>query len=302
LPERRAFRNTSNEDTMAFLTTGIVDDAFRRAPQCLQIAASCLARRERPSNATIADIQRQFSIAQNEESFQVFLSHAASAADKALGVWPIMSEPPYKFRAYLDWIYDPLLERDAVTPETASILRRRMQASQCLIYVVTRDSQHSVWMPWELGYFDAYKANIGVLPVLEGDSETAFSGREYLSLYTPVTLEDAAAMTTKQSALPAGGADFQRAAQELAEAAQLDLNEFVRRMQDQPRLAGEWLRPHARATIAQGPQMTTSEPEQATAEVKSIASIYLDEWMKVLRIYSDEWMKVLRVWTNDRAS
>ena len=34
--------------------------------------------------------------------------------------------------------------------------------------------------------------------------------------------------------------------------------------------------------------MTTSEPAQAAAEVKSVASIYYDEWLKVLRAWTKD--------------
>jgi hypothetical protein len=127
-----------------------------------------------------------------------------------------------------------------------------------------------------------------MLPVLES-SESPFAGREYLSLYTPVTLEDAAALTRGRpgSTLLEPRSRIEEALN-LAKAAHVDLNEFVRQMQQQPRLAGEWLRPHARATIEQGPKMTTLEPEQATAEVKSAASIYYDEWLKVLRAWTKD--------------
>lgn len=280
--DKRAFPQRRLGKIMtSFLTMDVVKVAFERAPQYLQIAATCLTCRKRPDAATIAAIQSQFGSSQVKDRFDVFLSHAALAADKALGVWQLMSEPPYSFRSYLDWIYDPLLERDAVTQKTASILRERMQASQCFVYVVTEDSQDSVWMPWELGYFDAFKANIGVLPVLQ-DAKSAFAGHEYLSLYTPLTLKDAAEMTTRQQASTASGADFQVEARKLAKAAQLDVNDFVRRMQEQPRLAGEWLRPHARATLREGPKMTTSKPGQATMDVQSMASTYIDEWLRLL--------------------
>lgn len=45
-------------------------------------------------------------------------------------------------------------------------------------------------MPWELGYFDALKGKVGVLPVTRAQ-ESAFKGEEYLNLYPYVTIERA---------------------------------------------------------------------------------------------------------------
>jgi hypothetical protein len=237
--------------------------------------------RKEVDGESIAAIKEQFgSLLPREARFDVFLSHAASAADKALGIWQILTAPPYKFRVYMDWIHDPLMERQTVNEKTASTLRMRMQASQCLIYVVTESSQKSVWMPWELGYFDAYKANIGILPVVEDDKK-AFFGREYLSLYKQLTLDDTAAMARQK--FPATNQEAISGMLKLAEVAKLNMAAFARQMQDEPQLAGEWLRPHAEDTIEQGPELATSNPGQATEEVKSVYSIYGDEWIKMLR-------------------
>lgn len=247
-----------------------------------------MSRRERPAAETAAEIDGQFGSGAPERGFDVFLCHSARAADKALGVWQLLSEPPYRFHCYLDWIRDPLLEREAVTPETAAVLRRRMQDSQCLIYIASDEALESVWMPWELGYFDAFKANVGVLPVLR-DPNAQFVGHEYLSLYTPLTLDAVAAMTRARSPDAAAGGmgvaeDFQRGAARLAWAAQqLDLNEFARLMKDRPRLAGEWLRPHARATVEKLPAMSAAEPAQASEEANAAASIYVEEWLRLWR-------------------
>jgi hypothetical protein len=61
-----------------------------------------------------------------------------------------------------------------------------MKTSSCLVYVHSANAAHSVWMPWELGYFDAFKpSHVWILPlVAESDSE--FKGQEYLGLYPPL--------------------------------------------------------------------------------------------------------------------
>lgn len=265
---------------MGFATLEVIDAALERAAECLQRASRALNRRDRVDERDVAAIQERFGSMPLDKRFDVFLSYATTAADKALGVWQLLTELPDGFRVYMDWIYDPLMEHQKVSQQTAAILRRRMQGSQCLIYVVTESSQQSVWMPWELGYFDAYKANVGILPVLEND-KTAFSAREYLSLYRPLTLEDAAAMTRKGR--PSTFTETLAEVRKLAEVAEVNPLAFARQMQDQPQLAGEWLRPHARQTIAQGPELSALHPDQTGKELKSIFSIYQEEWMKMLQ-------------------
>ena len=46
----------------------------------------------------------------------------------------------------------------------------------------------SRWKPWELGYFDAFRGTVAVLPLLDTEDET-FSGSEYLGLYPAVKLD-----------------------------------------------------------------------------------------------------------------
>ncbi|GAB4348214.1 MAG: hypothetical protein Kow0073_00810 [Immundisolibacter sp.] len=114
------------------------------------------------------------------ESFDVFLSHSSEDAEIVLGVREILVGLGLK--VYIDWIDDPQLDRGNVTAENADILRRRMRASKSLVYLTTKGSSTSRWMPWELGYFDGLRAGfIGILPVV--DAGGTFSGQEYLGLY-----------------------------------------------------------------------------------------------------------------------
>jgi hypothetical protein len=52
-----------------------------------------------------------------------------------------------------------------------------------LLFVVTASSARSVWMPWELGFFDAARGRIAVYPV-DAAAERAAKRQQYLSLYT----------------------------------------------------------------------------------------------------------------------
>jgi hypothetical protein len=124
---------------------------------------------------------RRFSSANR---YDVFLSHAYQDADAIYGVKTIIES--LGLAVYIDWIDDPGLDRGTVTTRTAQILRDRMRASSSLVYAHSSNATQSVWMPWELGYFDGFKPSyVWILPLVsENDSE--FSGQEYLGLYPPI--------------------------------------------------------------------------------------------------------------------
>jgi len=86
----------------------------------------------------------------------------------------------------VDWIEDPAMDRTKVKTTTAEVLRERMRSAASLVYVHSANASDSVWMPWELGYFDGFKPTyVWVLPlVVASDSE--FRGQEYLGLYPTV--------------------------------------------------------------------------------------------------------------------
>lgn len=83
---------------------------------------------------------------------------------------------------YVDKYDDPHLSPDNVNPETAETLRHRLKASQSLLYVHSRHSRLSRWMPWELGFMDGAARKIGIAPVVDSKRNT-FDGEQYLGLY-----------------------------------------------------------------------------------------------------------------------
>jgi len=118
------------------------------------------------------------------EEFDVFLSHSINDADLVLGVKVLLEMKGLK--VYVDWYDDPQVSRDNVTSETAELLRKRMKQSKSLIYIATKKSPESKWMPWELGYFDGFSGgSVAILPLLES-SNSSFVGQEYLDLYSRV--------------------------------------------------------------------------------------------------------------------
>jgi hypothetical protein len=116
--------------------------------------------------------------------YDVFLSHAYRDGEVILGVKSLIEA--LGMTVYVDWIDDTGLDRGTVTRNTAKVLRERMRASSCLVYAHSANAGESVWMPWELGYFDGFKPSfVWILPLVD-ESDSEYEGQEYLGLYPPV--------------------------------------------------------------------------------------------------------------------
>jgi len=126
-----------------------------------------------------------------DAKYNVFLSHSYDDAEVILGVKKIMES--FGLKVYVDWIDDSSLDRSKVTAKTAAVLRLRMQASSSLVYAHSPNASESVWMPWELGYFDSLHPHyVWILPLVE-KYDFEFAGHEYLGLYPKVEkIEDLA--------------------------------------------------------------------------------------------------------------
>lgn len=127
------------------------------------------------------EILRESVLAFSEyKSYDMFISHSIRDAELILGVKGSLEDLGYS--PYIDWIEDPQLDRNNVTPKTADILRNRMRSSKSLFFVTTANSDSSRWMPWECGYFDGLREKVAILPIT-GYSTDKFDGLEYLGLY-----------------------------------------------------------------------------------------------------------------------
>ncbi len=129
----------------------------------------------------LTEDSRRFS---STDRYDVFLSHAYQDGEVIYGVKKIIEA--LGLTVYVDWIDDAGLDRGKVTSKTAQLLRERMRVSSCLVYAHSSQATHSVWMPWELGYFDGFKPSyVWILPLVSNhDSE--FKGQEYLGLYPSI--------------------------------------------------------------------------------------------------------------------
>ncbi len=120
------------------------------------------------------------------QKFNIFLSHSFIDAELILGIKIALEQLGYS--VYVDHQVDPQMSRQKVTIETASVLKERMRHSESLFYVSSYNSQNSVWMPWELGYFDGIRGTAAIPPLFSRQqSIDEYSGQEYLGIYPYIT-------------------------------------------------------------------------------------------------------------------
>ena len=154
---------------MAFLTEAEARAAGERASVLLRKTASSVIRE---------------SIS-GKDHFDLFLSHSILDQVVVLGAMRYLEDTGLS--VYVDWEVDPQFGRSKVDCTTASVIRQRMQQCDSLLYLWSRNASQSKWMPWELGYFDALRGKVAVMPLLSQPGET-FVGSEYVGLYPTVDL------------------------------------------------------------------------------------------------------------------
>jgi hypothetical protein len=153
-------------DPMALLTESEVRSAARRTHERLSESYGRVLAKA--ANTT-------------EERFDIFLSHSIRDAEIVRGAHILLKRLGYS--VYVDWIVDRDLDREAVSPATALQLKRRMRQCESLLYLATKNTSDSKWMPWELGFFDGYgDGRVAILLVFEGQRHE-YEGQEYLGVY-----------------------------------------------------------------------------------------------------------------------
>lgn len=114
--------------------------------------------------------------------FDVFLSH--SYKNKKLALEVREKFHTYGITAYVDWIEDPELDRSKVNRKTAGLLRERMKQCKSLAFLDTEDALESTWTPWEVGFADADKQRVFIIPIRQNEvSYRNYIGQEFFSLY-----------------------------------------------------------------------------------------------------------------------
>ena len=134
----------------------------------------------------ICESVKEKRIAKENKHYDIFLCHSTKDQEEIRALKAFYENQDKS--AYVAEIDDPQISLDGVNKSTAEILQNRMQNSDKLYYVLSRNSQISKWMPWELGFFDGKKGSykIKVVPIVDKNDYEVFSfpGQEYLELYT----------------------------------------------------------------------------------------------------------------------
>jgi len=134
------------------------------------------------------DIMEEFygnKYIQTLKDFDVFISHAVSNAKVVDDVVQHLND--LAMVAFVDWKSDKEdLKRSKSNQYTADVLRLRMRQSKCLLLIRTKESDLSIWVSWELGYFAALNRKVVVLEV--GDD--LGKAPEFISGYPKAFLKD----------------------------------------------------------------------------------------------------------------
>jgi len=123
---------------------------------------------------------------QPRKRYDIFLSQTMRDAEIVLGVYDYLEQQGYA--AFCDWIESPESDRAAVTPANAAGVREAMRASDTMLFIDSQGAVQSRWMCWELGWFDAAKGHVAILPVVSDDTDYYY-GREFLGLYPYVRID-----------------------------------------------------------------------------------------------------------------
>lgn len=120
-----------------------------------------------------------------DKHYDIFLCHSTQDKEEIRALKAFYENQGKS--TYVAEIDDPQITLDGVNKATAQVLQVRMLHSDNLYYILSKNSQKSKCMPWELGFFDGKKGayNIKVVPIVDkNDYEVfGFNGQEYLELY-----------------------------------------------------------------------------------------------------------------------
>lgn len=134
------------------------------------------------------DIMKEFydeKHIQTLKDFDVFISHCISNAKTVDDIVQHLND--VGMVAFVDWKSDKDdLKRSKTNQYTADVLKLRMRQSKSLLLIRTRESDQSIWVSWELGYFAALNKRVAILEVEDNLPEKP----EFTSSYPKAFLED----------------------------------------------------------------------------------------------------------------
>lgn len=138
--------------------------------------AQLRAKRE---GVTIEESMRRVSLLRYPQ-YDIFLSQTIRDAEIVLGVYDYLTDKGLV--VFCDWIDEPHNDRNEVTPANAAFIREVMSRCDTLLFLDTEAADQSLWMCWELGWFDGGRGPVSIFPVLKSD-KSFYRGREFLGLY-----------------------------------------------------------------------------------------------------------------------
>lgn len=143
-------------------------------------------RRAKSSGQTPHDALNDLA-AVRRSRFDIFLSQTTRDAEIVLGVYDLLFEQGYSI--FCDWIIAPEVSRSQVSPANAAFVRGAMMICDTLLFLDTEQADQSLWMCWELGWFDGNKGHVAILPVL-ADKTLQYRSREFLGLYPYIEVDE----------------------------------------------------------------------------------------------------------------
>ncbi|WP_018027907.1 TIR domain-containing protein [Porphyromonas somerae] len=116
------------------------------------------------------------------KEYDLFLSHSSIDSELLLKLKSILNHS--NINVYIDWVCDRnALKRELTNVNTANTIIERLKSSKALLYVHTKASQNSKWIPWELGFIHAMKGKICIYNPENIDKEP------YMEIYPTVIVK-----------------------------------------------------------------------------------------------------------------
>lgn len=134
------------------------------------------------------DIIKEFTenTIQHYKQFDVFLCHSSKDHNFVLELVEKFNK--IGFVVYVDWISDREdLKRIISNKHTAEVIKHRLRQSRSLVYVLTENGETSRWVPWEIGYYDAFNEKVAVYNIDNLDESKII---EYLATYPQMIIRD----------------------------------------------------------------------------------------------------------------
>ena len=105
-----------------------------------------------------------------------FLCHSHKDEELVKGLIVIFKEAGVDL--YIDWQDHSMPEQP--NAETARKIQERIKSANIFLFLATANSKTSRWCPWEIGFADATRKGIYIIPTSDS---TGTYGNEYLQLY-----------------------------------------------------------------------------------------------------------------------